>query len=349
MSILHVFPNEKFTKDFVTRLYSLFDPNEHVFFINKNDAAIISKEDLPFEQIFWGEIDQDSEKFTELFKKADRVVLHGLFMELSELKVLVPLITASDRKTFWCIWGGDLYNDYETNHNTLNPKKLYKEQLRKKLIGSLYGIIATEDYPEAVKMYKTKARQFPATYSYRLIEAKECEKKDDLVNIMVGHSATDTCRHLETFEKLVPYCGKIRIYCPLSYPNDQAYIELVSNRGKELFGENFYPMTDFMPYDAYVEFLNSIDIGIFNNNRQQGNGNVTNLLYLGKKIYIAPENNLLAVYQKLGAVMFTIDQMDAPDFLEPFSKDICEKNRNVVINRYSDEAFYTGWNKVFVG
>ena len=42
-----------------------------------------------------------------------------------------------------------------------------------------------------------------------------------------------------------------------------------------------------MPYSSYISFLGSIDIGIFNNNRQQGMGNITNLLYLGKKVYLS--------------------------------------------------------------
>lgn len=347
MNILHAFPNEKFTMDFVNRVYQQFPSEEQAFFIYDNSSAIVSKDDLPYENVVFGELDTDFKKFKKMLKSSNRIVLHGLPLNGYYLLKLMLALKGYSKPILWSVWGADLYNEYKANHNSLNPKKIYKEYIRKKLIGNLYGIIATEDYEEVKKRYKTNAKQFVATYSYKLIELQQTKKDDDFVNIMVGHSATDTCRHVKTFEELLPYKDKIRVYCPLSYPKNQEYINLVINKGKELFGENFCPMTEFMAYDDYVKFLNKIDIGIFNNDRQQGNGNVTNLLYLGKKVYISRENNLLTTYKKLGALINTCDEINLDNFLTPYPESIKEKNREVIINRYSDKTFYKNWTAVF--
>ena len=347
MMILHLFPNEKFTVDFIERINSLFPQEGQCFWVFKNQNHICSKEDLPFDNVIFGEIHEDKEKLAELYKSATRVVLHSLFLNFKSKIILVDLMKKYPKPVFWSIWGGDLYDDYNRYHGSINIRHILHELMRKQIIANLHGAIATEDYPELLRMYKTNAKQYMATYSYKFIEVIPYQKQDALVNIMVGHSATETCRHLEAFDMLKTYQGKIKVYCPLSYPNDLDYIEKVSAYGKKLFGDHFYPMTDFMAYPEYVQFLNQIDIGIFNNNRQQGNGNVTNLLYLGKKIYISPENNLLKTYKKLGAFMNTVNQIADDDFLKPYPEKIQAVNRQIVLDRYSDESFYKQWRHVF--
>ena len=349
MKILHIFPNEKFTVDFVTRVNQLFTPQEHVFYIISNGNKICSAKDLPYDNVIFSEIHEDLTRFTELYKSSDRVILHSLFISYQGKCDILKLMKTTSIPVIWDVWGGDLYDTYRKAHNSLNPKLILSETVRKQIIARLHGAIATGDYKELRKLYKTEAKQYIAPYSYQFIEPQECEKEDDLLNVMVGHSATETCRHLEAFEKLARYKDKIRVYCPLSYPKDQAYIDKVSERGRALFGDHFVAMTDFMPFSEYVKFLNAVDIGVFNNDRQQGNGNIANLLYLGKKVYISPENNLLELYTGEGAVMMDVNAIEDPDFLELFPAEIREQNHQAVAGRYSDERFLKNWTEVFKG
>ena len=347
MFTLHFFPNEKFTVDFVDRVNLLFNKEEQRFFIFNNYNNICSKSTLPYDNVLFGEIQEDKNIVEDLYKTANRIVLHSLFMGFKSKCFLLKMMKKYSKPVFWDIWGADLYNDYRVYHGSKNIKHILNEEVRKRIIASLHGAIASEDYSELIRMYKTNAKQYVAAYSYKFVDVVSYDKTDDIVNIMVGHSATETCRHLEVFEMLKPYQNKIRVYCPLSYPNDQEYIDKITNRGRELFGDQFYPMTDFMEYSEYVRFLNKIDIGVFNNDRQQGNGNILNLMYLGKKLYISPENNLLKTYQKLGAYLNTVEQISQTDFLDQYSEEIKMQNHQVIVNRYSDEAFYEQWNNVF--
>jgi hypothetical protein len=72
---------------------------------------------------------------------------------------------------------------------------------------------------------------------------------------------------------------------PLSY-GDQTHAKKVIEQGNDWFGEKFFPMSSFMPFDQYLEFLKSIDIAIFNHKRQQAMGNIITLLGMGKTVYV---------------------------------------------------------------
>lgn len=344
--VLHFFPNEKFTVDYISRINSLFDTKEHCFIVYNNSANICSTKDLQYENVIFTEVKKNNSAIAELISKSKRVVIHGLWFRTKTLIYLYRMLKKWNVPTIWAVWGGDFYNEYKKNKNSKNPNKIIKEIYRRKFIKRLYGINTNADYQNVIKCYKTKAKNFKGTYSYKLIPATE-SVPSDLINIMVGHSATDNCRHIDVFDKIKDFKDKVKIFCPLSYPNDSEYIAKVVNKGRECFEDNFVPMLNFMDYSKYVEFLNSIDIGVFYNDRQQGNGNIVNLLYLGKKIYISNENTLFDRYSRIGATLFDFDLMDKEEFLKPLSSDIKNTNNKVIADLYSDETFYNAWNEVF--
>jgi hypothetical protein len=106
------------------------------------------------------------------------------------------------------------------------------------------------------------------------------------LTILVGNSADPSNNHIEALEKLLPYKDQdIKICVPLSY-GDQAHAKKVIEQGKDWFGEKFFPMVSFMPFDQYLKFLKSVDIAIFNHKRQQAMGNIITLLGMGKTVYV---------------------------------------------------------------
>ncbi|WP_083234102.1 TDP-N-acetylfucosamine:lipid II N-acetylfucosaminyltransferase [Candidatus Marithrix sp. Canyon 246] len=75
------------------------------------------------------------------------------------------------------------------------------------------------------------------------------------------------------------------MFVPLSYGDPKGvYIKEVISTGTKIFGDKFIPMTEFMDFDKYLNFLGSINITIFNHNRQQAMGNTITLLGFGKKV-----------------------------------------------------------------
>ena len=351
--ILHLFPAEKFTKDYINRIYQLFNREDHIFIIYgklKEEYRlneITEKENV----IFTKKLYNLGKRFKELIISSTKVICHSLFFNLLDLIMLNKVISKSQATLSWFIWGKDLYEDYDKSKSfkgILLVKPLMKEIVRKSLIKKVDIFITTGDYEVLQKRYKLKtgAKQMEAQYTYKLLKVINKEKNEK-TNVMVGHSATETCRHIDTFQILKKYAGKIKVYCPLSYPQNDTYINKVSAIGKNIFGDDFIAMTNFMKYEEYVDFLNSMDIGVFNNNRQQGMGNITNLLYLGKKLYLSEDNTIRKSYCKPEYYIYDCKDIEESDFLIPLNKEQSTNNKNHIINKFSKENFYSEWRKIF--
>lgn len=351
--ILHLFPAEKFTVDYVKKIYKLFDESEHIFIVfgqNKEEYQLVKYIERPG-VIFTSTLFSIKELVEKLFCESKIIVCHSLFFKIIDLYLLNYFLSRYEKKTCWVIWGKDLYEDYEISHGLkayLLIKPVIKEHLRSKLIENMHAFITTGDYEALAERYNIKqhALVFGAQYTYNLLPIIN-NGLNNKVQIMVGHSATATCRHIETFMLLKKYVGKVKVFCPLSYPQDEEYIKMVSKSGYEFFENDFVPMTDFMQYDDYVGFLNTMDIGIFNNSRQQGMGNITNLLYLGKKVYLSNDNTIQKSYDKKEYIIFNCNEINNKDFLVPLKEKDILKNRNRIEEKFSDDNFYKEWRRVF--
>lgn len=83
----------------------------------------------------------------------------------------------------------------------------------------------------------------------------------------------------------------IKFVCPLSYGNFE-YRDKVIEYGKNILGDKFCPITEYMPQQEYYSLLNKCSVGIFNNNRQQAMGNINVLLRFGAKVYIRDDTTM---------------------------------------------------------
>lgn len=351
--ILHLFPAEKFTTDYINRIQRLFSEEKHVFIVYGEQKKeyrlyeISNREDV----ILTSKIYLLKDRFRKLVYSSKKVICHSLFLKLVDLTYLNAVIKNNRVSLLWVIWGKDLYEDYEKSRSLksiITVKPVIKEVIRRSLIKKTDIFITTGDYDVLKERYKLKSgsKAMGAQYSYNLLRLINCPKNKK-VKVMVGHSATDTCRHIETFNMLKTYTGKIQVYCPLSYPNNHDYISMVSSDGKRLFGDDFFPLTEFIKYDEYVAFLNTIDIGVFNNSRQQGMGNITNLLYLGKKVYLSQDNTIAKSYHRPEYCIFDYKDIQRDNFLQLLSKEEAEINRNRIIFKFSDKNFYDEWRRIF--
>lgn len=351
--ILHLFPAEKFTTDYINRINNLFDSKNQLFIVfgmNKEEYClneIKNKENV----IIVNKLYLMGKKFESLIMKSSKVICHSLFFKLIDICMLNKIIKKTHKKLIWVIWGKDLYEDYDKSHTikgALQIKPLIKEFLRRSLIYKISIFITTGDVDILKKRYKlnNNAKFMSAQYSYKLLDILQ-EDKHDKINIMVGHSATETCRHIPTFEMLKKYSDKINVFCPLSYPKDEKYINKVKEAGYSIFKDSFFPITEFMKYDEYVKFLNKIDIGVFNNNRQQGMGNITNLLYFGKKVYLSSDNTIRKSYYKPKYYIYDCEDIKNEDFLCLLDKEKRDNNKNNIIYKFSDENFFNEWSLVF--
>ena len=352
--ILHLFPAEKFTTDYINRIHSLFDHTNHVFIVYGKIKPEYKLNEIKYREeiIFTDKLILLGNKIKMLVTNSSKIICHSLFFNLVDFIYLNKITKKCKSSLIWVIWGKDLYEDFErtkTIKGFILVKPIIKEYFRKSLIYKMEIFITTGDYDVLKERYRLNpnAKVFGAQYTYNLLKIIE-KKENKKIHVMVGHSATETCRHLETFELLKKYVGKIKVFCPLSYPDNRTtYIDKIIKKGKEIFNDDFVPLTKFMNYEEYVTFLNSIDIGIFNNNRQQGMGNITNLLYLGKKVYLSKDNTVRKSYHVPEYYIFDCEEIQNEDFLTLLSEEMAINNTNRIIYKFSDDNFFKEWSRIF--
>ena len=116
-------------------------------------------------------------------------------------------------------------------------------------------------------------------------------------------------------------------------------------KGKELFGKKFIPLTEFMPFEKYLEFLGSIDIAIFLHKRQQAMGNIITLIGLGKKVYLRDD---ISTWNSLNEINLKVFSFNNSDFsLELLRKEEIIENNLIVNRNYSESKLIEQWQKIF--
>lgn len=337
--ILHICFAEKFIPDFINFVSTHFNEKDHEYIIFDGDL-----EKYPIKENFnvW-HCNSTLKIFRMLIamQSAEKIILHSIFsIRLIRLLAMMPWLL---KKSYWVMWGGDLYHHQSRKTNLKSDiNELFRTFVIKRL-GHLITHIKG-DYELAKEWYGASGQwhecfMYPSNlYKDYLLQPKA----HDTINIQLGNSADPSNNHLEVLEKLKKFHDQnIRIYVPLSY-GDLEYAEKIISYGLENFGERFYPITEFMPFDKYLNLLAEIDIAIFNHRRQQGMGNTTTLLGLGKKVYLRNDVTPWATFFSLDIKVFELSKLD----LEPISINFSNRNKTNVQHYFSKENLIYQWTNI---
>lgn len=294
--ILHVSHLNKFIVPFIELVNAEFSEQDHQFWLSGAKRidlySLELRENLHFDKRTYKDYLFSHLKLLLMLDRADKIILHGLNRRVMKFLLLQPSLL---KKCYWIIRGADLYRYQEV-------KRTFKDRLRErqrafliKRMGNLVTYIPG-DVELARQWYgATGAYHECLAYLSNTIDPATIEAPDDLatkpgrLNILIGNSADPSNNHIESLERLLPYKNdNIHIYAPLSYGNKDHAAKIIST-GREWFGGNFTPLTEFMAYSDYISFLKDIDIAIFNHDRQQAMGNTITLIGLGKTVYVRPD------------------------------------------------------------
>ena len=321
--ILHIMTLDKFLPPFIDFVEQYFDITKHKFiFINEREYkyGLQDRESIEF-------LNSDAEllELLKYMQKSSKIILHGLWRD----RVNTILLENEQllEKSYWVMWGGDFYFPHKQNRE--------KKELIKRVAHLVTGTKGEIEYVQ--KHYGATGEHIKAfVYTSNLYkETPLIDKKDDSINILVGNSANPTNNHLEIFDKLLEHKEKkINIFTPLSY-GDFRYAMRVMKSGYEYFGERFKPIIDFMDEDKYNKFLSTIDIAIFNHNRQQGMGNIITLLGMGKKVYMRSNVTTWDLFEYNGIKLFDVDAISV-DLLQ---SSVGDKNMSRVKEIFSTTNF----------
>lgn len=348
--ILHVAGLDKFIPPFVRLVEDEFKEDEHQFWLTG------SVEKYPAEQSetiyvcgdgIWGKLAGYTKLVTQLHS-ARKVMLHGLFnIRVVLVLALCPWVLP---KCHWIIWGGDLYQFRKAGYTW---QSRINEALRRFVIRKVGHLVTyiEGDVELARQWYGAKGTYHECImYLSNVIDPKVTAEAapasdHDGLNILLGNSADPSNNHIEALERLLPFKARpLKIFAPLSY-GDKNHAKKVISQGKAWFGDKFVPMTDFMPFEQYLEFLKSLDIAIFNHQRQQAMGNTITLLGMGKTVFMRSDVSHWRFLKGLGVKLNDVEELE----LCRITPEEAKENAHVVRSYFSRATLVKQFSDIFEG
>lgn len=330
--ILHVMTLEKFTPLFIHFVKDNFDAGKHKFtFITSPRYEFGLTEDDNAEFLYK---DDDFEVLTDYMESAEKIILHSLKRDKvhSILRNNPHLL----KKCIWVMWGGDFY--YPT---TYNDDHLHIIENVPYLVNVL-----DEEIDMVRNVYNAKGKHI-RSFFYNTTIFHECSMDNDIegTEILLGHSAVVENRHIEYMEKLAQFIDEdIRIKCPLVYPKSNAeYRDKVIQRGRELFGDKFIYLIDFIPLDEYLDWIDTINIAVFPSSRQHGMGNLVNLLGSRKKVFLDTRVSTWSFFKRMGVTLYPLDAVN----ISSLSNRVAADNNRIIKNYFSENRLRQDLKSIF--
>lgn len=327
---LHILPaSSRNTTRLMKFMGNMHFDKEQVFFVYGKRISRVSHEKTRFNRFFISGRILSFLKKTKFFINSDKIIVHGFFnAHLAIYFLLFPFLL---RKTYWVVWGGDLYS------LLVKPKGLSgftRYHIIKKVLARVDYIITyiRGDYELVRQHLNPKAEMiFSLMYPgnlYKPLSESNMKKSIAPVKILVGNSGAPSNNHARIFKKLYnnKSAEKIHVYCPLSY-GDKDYIEHVYFEGRRYFGDNFFPLTEYMDLEEYVSFLSNISYAIFDYDRQQGLGNIISLLGLGKGVFLNSNSTPWTLFEEKDIKVLNVEELEVYDLEDSFSSENPEKVR----------------------
>lgn len=348
--ILHVAVLDKFIPPFVKLINEEFEEQDHQFWFtdpSKKYPAEVSDAVYVCGNGVWGKL-RGYARLVQQLHRARKVMLHGLFdIRVALILALCPWLLT---KCYWAIWGGDLYQYTQAT----NTWRLRIEEVVRRFVIRRLGHLVTYikgDVDLARKWYRARGVHHECLmYLSNVVDpttvAVSGTKADkNGLRILLGNSADPSNNHTEVLERLRPYKDEnIKVFTPLSY-GDPTNAEQVISQGEQWFGGKFVPLTDFMAFDQYLEFLKSLNVAIFNHQRQQAMGNTITLLGMGKTVFMRSDVSHWQFLCGLGITLNDVAKLKLP----PIDTDAAQENSRIVQSYFSREALTNQLSDIFEG
>ncbi len=359
--IIHIASDEKFINSAHSQFEQAF-PNSNVFYIFTSDKGENFRYITAQPNIHRFD---DIPTFLTSLSGNDIVIFHSLSESFFPLILRLP----ENVQCVWMCFGYEIYSDkrffkeaslYDTITKkrfgkgeaeskylllesirpylrTINKKlPLSSLELKKKVIGRMNYIASSfiEEQNAIEKLTGQKKKTFPFWY-YPIEQMVDINSKIaiDRTGIQIGNSGSMSGNHLDVFNKLKSINKSDRTFIvPLSYGNE-SYIKVILQEGKSIFGEQFKPLTEFVPLEQYNQIIKQCGIALLYSYRQQAVGNTISLLWFGSKVFLSSNNPFYHYLKRIGVEIFSFE-LDFKDqsSLELLSDETIQKNRDALFN-----------------
>lgn len=288
-------------------------------------------------------------------RTADVIVVHsmGLFGSIA------AVAARRGAKLMWSGFGGDYYGDRSSRDTgllgpqttavkrALEPSASPARRIDAALRDALKRRAARRaDYFSApiaadLEVFRRRFPSFSGSYlQLNYATLSDMESGTDRApgrDILVGNSASYANNHLEVFDILarVDLAGR-RVIAPLSYGESESYKDLVIEAGHARFGEDFLPLTDYLPLDEYIDVIASCGHVVMGHRRQQALGNIVAALCAGADILLDERNPIAQTLRREGAHIRVLGELER-EGLDPLPSHAHE-NRRVAERLWGDDV-----------
>ncbi|UYN82564.1 MAG: TDP-N-acetylfucosamine:lipid II N-acetylfucosaminyltransferase [Microcella sp.] len=256
-------------------------------------------------------------------------ISHSMSTFAAEAMISAP----SSSLRVWSGWGGEYYgNAFNTTAGLLGPRTarlMRKSKDWRQLAERAYATpwlrrlyrgaaeaadVFSAPVPTDFEVFKRRFPQFRGRYhqlNYASVESTYGLPPADIAgdSILLGNSASPENNHLETLELLAAVKGEGRkILVPLSY-GDARYGDDVEAGGRELLGERFVPIREFMTLADYSALVSQCSVVVMGHRRQQALGNVARAIWQGAHVYLDRRNPIGEYFRSKDLPFSTLDEL----------------------------------------
>ena len=342
--IVHLFPHSAFMSDFIKTNNEKFGKENHCFIVY-GSSPVSDRElfDEPNVKIVSGLWKMEKETIS-VIKNAQKIIVHSFF---SLSLMLFLYLYGLFGKSYILFWGAEYYQFRQTYPLLHEVSKRIKRFGMKRAIAFI--TLIPGEYNYLSQYICSKEKHFITRYYSKCVDYETRERsRNSPLRVLVGNSATITNCHNEALALLEHFTlDNIDIFAPLSY-GDKPYGERVAAFGRRLFGDKFHPLFEYMDSTDYYNFLKSMDVAVFNNDRQQAMGNIGYLFQTGAKVFLRKDTSMWSYYvEDCGCIVFDVNELKKMDYqtIGQFSEE--EKRHNCdAINRDINIRSQL-WEKIF--
>lgn len=365
MTILHVFPDDKFFDNVsnyfdklpnVNNIYPFYSPEAHKFVYIKSITKV--------------HVINDFKLYTNEFSRqdVDIIYFHSLPPYFYRLFKYIP----KSKKIIWWAWGYDIYygngicppliklNLYKPitlQHIKSQPKSIYfyfkilyyvltvpyYYLIRRKAINRIgwFSPVIPVEYDLMKSQCKFfHAKPFMLRVGPGFSDISSFQYYNSTGNILIGNSLTFTNNHLDIFNilKKIKMADSTKIIVPINYGTDFKDIENFKKMSD--LGDKAFWIESFLPYDEYMKIIGSCTHAIFGVLRQQALGNINACMQRGVKVFLYRDSILYQYFKESGYKIFAIDEIDEDQLRIPLSREDAYVNYRLIYERNNNTLDY---------
>ena len=284
----------------------------------------------------------ENKVFFKLLEASYRIFLHSAFYSEYIISLLRRLNQNLFEKITWVCWGDDSFcfrkEDAIVSDILKHVGRTVSLKFRLPAIRNNYGIVA-QPIKRGIYSYLPKSVVFKDRNKY-------CH---DAVHILVGHGPIESDCSDYAMDILKQFSGEhIKIICPLATENISFYDvekEKLIQKGNELFGEKFIPLTNFMNLSDYYNFLAfNVDILVNAMTVLQSVTILTFMSCLGKKIFLRKE--MATALEENGIVAEDIEILREKKYTDLLSYKE-HMPGNIDIHKRHNDDLIEEWKRLF--